>query len=266
MIPVIIKIGPVTIYSFGVLMALAFLAGGWILKRELERRCFEAPSELASSMVFWAAIGGLGGARVLFILENWTEFLGNPLSFIFSGAGFVWYGGLIGGLLSVSLFVRAKGIPWLIAADCAAPALAVAYAVGRIGCHVAGDGDWGTITTAPWGVAYTNAVVGWNYPPGVNVHPTPLYEMAESLLIFGFLQAWSKKKLAPGRLFWMYLALASLARFGVEFWRINPKVLAGLTEAQLFAVALFLVGGYLYLNPPRFAASSPLIAGREKKR
>ena len=228
-------------------MALAALSAAWVVHLELKRRGYNP--ELASSMVFAAAIGGLLGARILFIVEEWHAFLRSPWDFIFTGAGFTWYGGFLGGVLGVSWVVKKNKIPWLIGADIAAPALAIAYGVGRLGCHVAGDGDWGTVTDAPWGVAYTNAIIGWvdpstgiPYPPGVRVHPTPVYEFLESVIIFGTLWAVRKKEYAPGTLFWLYLALAGLARLIVEFWRVNPVFAVGLTEAQWFSMLIMIVG------------------------
>jgi len=247
MLPILFQFGPLTIYSFGVFMALAALAAAWVVQAELKRNGYNP--ELASTMVFAAAIGGLVGARILFIVEDWSNFLRSPWDYIFTGAGFTWYGGFLGGVLGVTWVVRKNNIPWLKAADIAAPALAIAYGVGRLGCHVAGDGDWGTVTNVPWGVAYTNAVIGWvdpstgiPYPPGVRVHPTPIYEFLESVLIFGILWVLRKKEYAPGTLFWLYLALSGLARLAVEFWRLNPVVGLGLTEAQWFGGAMIFVG------------------------
>jgi phosphatidylglycerol---prolipoprotein diacylglyceryl transferase len=256
MMPILFQIGPLTIYSFGALMALAALTAAWATHAELKRNGYNP--ELASTMVFAAAVGGLLGARILFILEDWSNFLRSPGAFIFTGAGFTWYGGFLGGVLAVSWVVRKHKIPWLKAADIAAPALAIAYGVGRLGCHVAGDGDWGTVTGVPWGVAYTNAIIGWvdpttgiPYPPGVRVHPTPIYEFLESLIIFGILWTVRKKAYPPGTLFWLYLALAGLARLVVEFWRLNPAVALGLTEAQWFSVLMIVIGSFLLLRARR---------------
>jgi phosphatidylglycerol:prolipoprotein diacylglycerol transferase len=228
-------------------MALAAVAAAWVVQAELKRNGYNP--ELASTMVFAAAIGGLVGARILFIVEDWSNFLRSPLSYIFTGAGFTWYGGFLGGVLGVTWVVLKNKIPWLKAADIAAPALAVGYGIGRLGCHVAGDGDWGTVTTVPWGVAYTNAIIGWvdpstgiPYPPGVRVHPTPIYEFLESAIIFGILWSLRKKEYAPGTMFWLYLALSGLARLVVEFWRLNPVFALGLTEAQWFGVLMIFVG------------------------
>lgn len=227
-------------------MALAALAAAWVVHSELKRHGFDP--ELASTMIFAAAIGGLIGARLLFIAEEWGNFLHSPMQYIFTGAGFTWYGGFLGGAAAVSWVARKNKIPWLVAADIGAPALALAYGIGRIGCHVAGDGDWGIVTDVPWGVAYTNAIVGWAdpqtgipYPPGVRVHPTPIYEFLESLLIFTIL--WKlRRRYAPGTIAWLYLFLAGLARFVVEFWRINPTFAAGLSEAQWFSLAIMVIG------------------------
>jgi phosphatidylglycerol---prolipoprotein diacylglyceryl transferase len=259
MYPVLFHFGPVTIYSFGAFMALAALFAAWVVYAELKRRGYNP--ELASTMVFAAAIGGLLGARALFIAEEWSSFLRSPWEFIFTGAGFTWYGGFLGGALGVSWVVKKNKIPWLIAADIAAPALAIAYGVGRLGCHVAGDGDWGAVTDVPWGVAYTRAIIGWvdpstgvPYPPGVRVHPTPIYEFLESLIVFGVLWALRKRPYAPGTQFWLYLALAGLARLLVEFWRINPALALGLTEAQWFSIAMIIVGVWQLFRTGRLKA------------
>jgi len=260
MLPVLFQIGPITVYSFGAFMALAALSAAWVVHLELKTKGYQP--ELASTMVFAAAVGGLIGARVLFILEEWSAFVRSPWDLIFTGAGFTWYGGFLGGILAVSWVVRKNHIPWLVGADIAAAALAIAYGVGRIGCHVAGDGDWGTVTTVPWGVAYTNAIVGWVHPmtgvpyaPGVRVHPTGIYEFIESVIVFGILWSLRKKNYPAGTLFWLYLVLAGVARFVVEFWRVNPVIGLGMTEAQWFSLVMIAIGVWRTmasgLNPRR---------------
>jgi phosphatidylglycerol:prolipoprotein diacylglycerol transferase len=255
MYPILFRFGPLTIYSFGALMAVAALAAAWVIRAELKRR--KHNPDIASSMVLAAAIGGLIGARLLFIVEEWNNFLAAPLNYIFTGAGFTWYGGFFGGVLAVSWVIKKNNIPWLVGADIAAPALALAYGVGRLGCHVAGDGDWGTVTDVPCGVAYTNAIVGWAdpntgipYPPGVRVHPTPIYEFIGGVLAFGILWSLRKKNYLPGTLAWLYLILTGITRFLVEFWRINPAAAFGLSEAQLFSLALVMLGVVLLLMRP----------------
>jgi phosphatidylglycerol:prolipoprotein diacylglycerol transferase len=247
MYPILFKIGPFTVYSFGALMALAALSSGWVVWLELKRCRYN--EEFASTVVLAAAVGGLIGARVLFILEDWSHFVLSPWDFIFSGAGFTWYGGMLGGALAVTWAVRREGIPWLRAADMSAPALALAYGIGRLGCHVAGDGDWGTISDVPWAVAYTNAIIGWvhpytgiPYPPGARVHPTSIYEFIQAVAVFAVLWPLRKKSYPDGTMFWLYLILAGAARFGVEFWRLNPVIALGMTEAQWFSLILALAG------------------------
>ncbi|MBM4298926.1 MAG: prolipoprotein diacylglyceryl transferase [Deltaproteobacteria bacterium] len=253
MYPIIFQLGPITVYSFGAFMALAALSAGWILSLELKRHNYN--TELASTIVFATAVGGLIGARLLFIVEEWQGFLAAPWRYIFTGAGFTWYGGFFGGAIAGWWVLKKNNIPALIGFDIGAPALALAYGVGRIGCHVAGDGDWGAVTDMAWGVAYTNAIVGWAdpntgipYPPGVLVHPTPIYEFLQGALVFAILWSLRKKNLAPGTIAWFYLILASSMRFIVEIWRINPAVGFGLSEAQWFSAALVLLGGTLLIR------------------
>jgi phosphatidylglycerol:prolipoprotein diacylglycerol transferase len=124
----------------------------------------------------------------------------------------------------------------------AVPALAIGYAVGRLGCQLAGDGDWGKETTLPWGMAYPYAVVGWDKPPGVRVHPTPVYESLAYFAIFAFLWRKRLEPAPPGTLFAWYLLLTGIARFLVEFVRTNPVIAFGLTQAQLASLALAVLG------------------------
>jgi phosphatidylglycerol:prolipoprotein diacylglycerol transferase len=246
MYPVLFQFGPVTIYSYGVMMALGFLAAGWALGKEL-RRCGKDPN-LASTFVLWAAVGGLMGARLLFIVEEWRAFLSDPWPLLFSGSGFVWYGGLIGGIVGVTLCIHRYGLFWGEMMDAVAPAISLGHGIGRIGCHLAGDGDWGPPTTLPWGVAYPNAIVGWNFPPDVRVHPTPLYETAVYLLIFAFLWSRRTKSPEPGTQFGWYLVLASAARFFLEFVRVNPSWLWGFSQAQLISIFLVIAGAFLLMR------------------
>ena len=262
MYPVLFQIGPFTIHSLGLFWALGALCAGWMVQLELKRYRFNP--ELASSLVAAAAIGGLIGARLLLILEEWSSFIRSPWDFIFSGAGFSWYGGLLGGVLAVTWVVQRHGIPWLKAADISAPAAALAYGIGRIGCFLAGDATWGKITDVPWAMAFPNAVFGWinpltgvPYPPGVRVHPTQLYELIQSLIVFGILWPLRKKGYPEGTIFWLYLILAGSMRFAVEFLRANPVIALGMTEYQWISLALVLVGGYLVYRERISATERP---------
>ncbi len=237
------SIGPITLYTFGAMMGLGFLVASNLIARELGRHGDDP--QIGSSILLAAAVGGIVGARAWAIMNEWQLFVADPASALFSGAGFVWYGGLVGGTLSVTFVFRRHGIAWLRGADCVAPGLVLGQAIGRIGCHLAGDGDWGSVTQVPWGVAYSNAIIGWPHPPGVLVHPTPLYEFAAYTAIFGFLWMWRKRARIDGEMFALYLMMAPAARFVIEFFRINPRVFYGLTQAQLFSVALIASGGIL---------------------
>ncbi|HKA52383.1 MAG TPA: prolipoprotein diacylglyceryl transferase [Candidatus Binatia bacterium] len=267
MYPVLVHVGPVTIYSYGVMMALGFLAGGWALSRELQRQGKDP--DFASTLILWAAVGGLSGARLLFLTEDWPAFLADPWSFVFTGAGFTWYGGLIGGVAAVTWCVWRHGLSWLEVMDAAAPAIALGHGIGRIGCHLSGDGDWGPPTTLPWGVTYTHAIVGWNFPPGVRVHPSALYETMAYVLVFAIL--WSRRSTPhrTGTLFWTYLLLAGVARFLLEFVRVNPPLLFELSQAQVISVCLVAVAAVMLIarreEHPPVAASLPRLA-REKRR
>lgn len=256
MYPEIITIGPITLYSFGAMMGLGFLLAAKIAGRELDRHGYD--DEIASSLLFATAVGGIVGSRVWAIFNDWSLVTSSPFEALFGGAGFVWYGGLVGGALAATLVFRRHGIPWLVGADCIAPGLALGQALGRIGCHLAGDGDWGAVTTVPWGVAYRDAIIGWPYAEGVLVHPTPLYEAAAYTLIFALLWATRRRWNSRGSIFALYLLSAPAARFLIEFYRINPPVLGGLTQAQLFSIGLVSAGALLmWAARRRDAASFP---------
>lgn len=240
MYPIIFKLGPFTVYSFGVLMALGFYCASLATATEYKRR--GGDPEPMWNLVVWIFVAGLVGSRVLSLLNDPMAVVRDPLHEILSGAGFVWYGGLIGGIVAAFVLSGRYGVPFGTLVDCAAPGLAIGQAIGRIGCHIAGDGDWGVVTDGPWGVAYTRAIVGWDYPPGVRVHPTPLYEATAYGSLFLLLWTWRKRNPPEGTLFGIYLMGSSAARFAVEFLRVNPKIALGLTQAQWIAFLLFGTG------------------------
>jgi phosphatidylglycerol:prolipoprotein diacylglycerol transferase len=256
MIPVLFRLGPLTVYSFGLMMALGFLAADCVIRLEGRRRGLN--SEYSSSMVVAAAAAGIAGSRIYAILDDLPAYLADPKMMIFSGSGFVFYGGMIGGILGAYLVSRWYRVSFGVTMDMAAPALAIGQSIGRLGCQLAGDGDWGLPSTIPWAMSYPKAIVGWNadtvlklddnyrlvsgFFPGVRVHPAPVYE---SLLYAGvFMILWSMRKTSypAGRLIYWYMVLAGAARFVVEFVRINPRVFHGLSEAQLIAVVMMIVG------------------------
>lgn len=238
-------VGPLTLYSFGLMMAVAFWVAAWITQKGLEQRGLKG--DFAWTIMGWAVAGGLGGAKLWAILEDPGDFLAHPITTVFSGSGWVWFGGLLGGTAAVSYAIWRAGLSWLVVVDCIAPALALGHAIGRVGCQLAGDGDWGKVTTVPWGMAYPQAIVGWPHPPGVVVHPTPIYEMLAYLAVFAVLWRMRRRPHADGALLWWYLVLACGARFVIELWRINPPVALGLSMAQLTSLALMALGAWRLL-------------------
>jgi phosphatidylglycerol:prolipoprotein diacylglycerol transferase len=247
MVPVLLHLGPLTIYTFGAMMALGFLIAGYVVSVELERKGLDP--EHAWSIVLWAAIGGIAGSRILAIVADWRSFLAHPLASLLSGSGFVWYGGLIGGFASVTAFLRYWKLPWLRVVDTIAPGLAIGQAIGRIGCQVSGDGDWGKPTTLPWGMRYPDAIVGWEswvresgLPADVRVHPAPVYETLAYSAIFVLLWKLRRRGLADGSMLWAYLATSAVARFAIEAVRVEPVLAGGLTQAQWIAIPLGAVG------------------------
>jgi phosphatidylglycerol---prolipoprotein diacylglyceryl transferase len=254
LIPDVLHIGPLPIHIFGICLAVAFLASGKIAELEFERRGW--PAAIASSALLYAAIGGLAGSRLWVIVESFGDFLANPLDYLYTGKGFVFYGGLLGGAAAVTWVFRRHGIAWLAGADAVAPAIAVGQAIGRIGCQLSGDGDWGSETDLPWGMAYPYAVVGWPYPPGVRVHPTPVYETILYTITFAILWRLRRRPHPDGAILGWYLILTGTARFFVEFVRVEPIVAFGLTSAQVMGLVLVPIGTALVLAPRRWQTAA----------
>lgn len=236
MMPVLFHVGSVPVYAFGVLMSLAFLVAGYVMQRDFARK--HEPRDLAWEIVGFGVVGGLLGARLHQALYHWSEFVAHPLGFVTGQSGLVWYGGVLGGVVATIWPIRRAGVSYASALDTGALGLTIGLAIGRIGCHLSGDGDWGTPTDLPWGVAYTNGTAHWPYPPGIAVHPAALYEMATLLVIFGLLLRLRAHVAPAGALFAIYLLLSGLTRFLVEFVRTNPPVLLGLSEAQWTSIVL----------------------------
>ena len=227
----------VSIKSFGVVFALAFLSCGLLVARRL--RELGRPVDWAYEIVFAALVGGIVGARGYFVIQNYSEVKGHLLSSIFSGSGLIWYGGAIGGAIGVIAWMRWRGALELVMFDMCATALALGYALGRIGCQVSGDGDYGIRSSLPWAMGYPHGTVPT--PPGVTVQPTPIYETVAMGLV-AFLLWRLRDRVRPGVVIALYCLLSGLERFLVEFVRRNKEVLAGLTSAQLESVVLMIVG------------------------
>lgn len=227
----------ISIKSFGVVFALGFLACGLLVARRL--RELERPVDWAYEIVFAALVGGLVGARGYFLIQNYGEVKGHLFSSVFSGSGLVWYGGAIGGAIGVLAWMRWRRVLELRMLDMAATALALGYAIGRIGCQVSGDGDYGIRSSLPWAMGYPHGTVPT--PPGVRVQPTPIYEtLAMGLVAYLLWQL--RDRVRPGVVIALYCVLSGLERFLVEFIRRNHEVLAGLTAPQLESIGLAIAG------------------------
>jgi phosphatidylglycerol---prolipoprotein diacylglyceryl transferase len=223
-----------SIKTFGLFFALNFAAWGLLAARRLKE--LGKPVDWAYEIVAAALIGGLVGARGYWLAQNHGSLrLGN----IFGGTGLIWYGGLLGGIVAVLAWAKWRGFFTLALVDMAGPALALGYAIGRIGCQVSGDGDYGKAWSGPWAMGYPNGTVPT--APGETVHPTPIYETLVMGLAAFFL--WQlRDRVRPGVLFALYLVIAGTERFLIEFIRRNEDVALGLTAAQLESLSLFAVG------------------------
>jgi phosphatidylglycerol:prolipoprotein diacylglycerol transferase len=225
------------IKTFGVMFAFGFLAAGAVIARRLKE--LGKPVDWAYEIVFAALLGGLIGARLYYLLQHTDQFSEDPLGSLFGGTGLVWYGGAIGGALAVILWSRRRGMFGLALLDLCAVPLALGYAIGRVGCQISGDGDYGKESDLPWAMGYPNGTVPTD--PGVEVHPTPIYET----LAMG-LAAWVmwryRDRVRPGILFAWYLVAAGVERFLVEFVRRNEDAALGLTTAQIESLVMFAAG------------------------
>ena len=227
----------ISIKTFGVTFALGFLACGFVIARRL--RELQRPVDWAYELVFVALVGGLVGARGYYVLQNYSQVKHDLLKSIFSGAGLIWYGGAIGGAIGVFLWMRFRKALELKILDMCATVLALGYGIGRIGCQVSGDGDYGIRSSLPWAMGYPHGTVPT--PPGVRVQPTPIYETVSMCLLAYFL--WQlRDRVRPGVIFALYLLFSGLERFLVEFIRRNKEVFVGLTAAQIESVLAMLVG------------------------
>jgi phosphatidylglycerol:prolipoprotein diacylglycerol transferase len=237
MYPDILKIGPFTLHSFGLMAMLGFLIPTLIMRREFRR--INIDPEFSSTIAVAAIIGGFIGARLYYIIEYWQEFLKEPKAFIFSGAGLVWYGGFIGGALAVMWVIWRYKQPFWKVVDVIAPLLLLGQSFGRMGCLLAADGDYGPPSDVPWAMAFPKGVV----PTNELVHPTPLYDIMLLMTAFAILWKIRRRQFALGTMFGFYLIAVGVGRFTTEFWRTTPKLAFGwMTLAQMISIAMVLAG------------------------
>jgi len=236
--------------TFGLMLWLAAVTAGVVLDRAFKRAKIQAD---AIGMVAVAVVAGIIGAKLWHVLDTPSEFHEIGWGVLWDSAGFAWFGGLTFGIGALVFQGWRAKIGALRILDLAAPAAAIGYGVGRIGCFLSGDGCYGIPTNLPWGMAFPNGIE----PTFVRVHPTPLYELAAGLLIGWWLWTRGRKHRPTGWILGEYLVLTGLARFLVEFIRRNPKVLWGLSNAQLASAGSALVGIAVLFWAARQTASKP---------
>jgi phosphatidylglycerol---prolipoprotein diacylglyceryl transferase len=241
MIPYL-HIGPLSLPTFGLMVATALMCSAYILQKDFERRGWAAD---AYSMITIAGVAGMIGAKLYHLMETPAEFFADPWPLLFSRTGFAWFGGFLGGFAAMLYAGRRAKLPMLEFLDACSPAAAIGYGIGRIGCLLSGDGDYGIPTSLPWGMSFPNGVV----PTMERVHPTPLYEFFVWVAIGAWL--WNRgaklarESRAPGKIFCYYLMLTGLARFLVEIIRINPRSFFGMSNAQTMGAVSVIVGAAL---------------------
>lgn len=245
-----IHVGRFSIGTFGIMLWLAAVAACWMLHRNFRRWKIDAD---AVGIVAIVTVAGVIGAKLWHVFESPHLLMQDPAGLIFDRAGFAWFGGLVAGILALWWQGRSAKLRGLTMLDLAAPAAAIGYGVGRIGCLTSGDGDYGTPTSLPWGMSFPHGLV----PTTQHVHPTPIYELIAALFIAWILWRRSTPQ-APkpmGQITGEYLILTGIARFLVEFIRINPKLYWGMSNAQVASLGSIVAGALLILWARRYAAA-----------
>ena len=228
------------------MFALGFLAAGAVIARRF--RELGKPVDWAYEMMFAALVGGLVGSRVYYIVQNYSAVKNDIVGSLFSGSGLVWYGGVIGGALAVLAWGYWRGMLNRQLLDVACIPLALGYAIGRIGCQLSGDGDYGISSSLPWAMGYPHGTVPT--PSGVTVQPTPIYETVAMGLVAWWLWR-NRDSFAPGILFAAYLLSSGVERLLVEFIRRNHEVALGLTAPQWESIVIAAFGGGVLVHAVR---------------
>lgn len=277
-----IHIGPLTLGTYGLMVAIGLICAFFILRADFERRKVPADAE---AIIGITGLAGLVGSRLYHLLQSPSEFFADPWSQLFSTMGFAFVGAIIGGFLALLLLAKRFRMSPLLMLDAASPAAAMGYGIGRIGCLLSGDGDYGVPTSLPWGMSFPNGLV----PTDQRVHPTPIYELLAACFIAWILwrigavqiraqhereEALARMRaaspptasltadagtaamdrrasyvggLGTGEVFATYLVLTGAARFLVEFIRINPRSFFGMSNAQAASLASVIGGVALWL-------------------
>lgn len=271
MIP-FLHIGSLSIPTFGLMVASAMVCAYFLLRADVLRRGL-APDKtsaaaMAEAFIAVPCLSGIVGAKLYHELQSPAEFFAHPFQQFFSQYGFAWFGGLIAGFAAYLLLARIRKIPVLEMLDAGSAAAALGYGIGRIGCLLSGDGDYGTPTSLPWGMSFPNGLV----PTTARVHPTPVYELLAACLIAWFLWRWGRHQIATsaarpsalvarsGTVFAAYLVLTGLERFLIEFIRINPRTFLGMSNAQTAGLLSIIVGTALWWHLAHHSIAEPVPA------
>ena len=284
MYPILFEYKTLQISSYGLMLMITFLMCNYLLRKYL--KSINKDPKIGDDIIFYAAFGGILGSKIYYLLEraifysDYSNIYGMSnifkgmiqldVSLVFSGinqfgSGLVFLGGLIGGMLTVTYYVRKNNLEWLVVADWVAPYLALGHAIGRIGCFLVGD-CYGTYCTFPWGITFPKGLppttfesFRYNYPEVFNsegfqsiyalgdviyVHPTQLYESFLYALIFFYLFQIREKNALKGLIMLEYLFLVGLSRFLIEFIRLNPDYYLGLSGAQFISLFMILISTY----------------------
>jgi phosphatidylglycerol:prolipoprotein diacylglycerol transferase len=249
--------GPFTLHTYGLLLAVAFLAGLWVASRQAKRAGLDA--NRVTDMAVWVLIAGLVGAKLMLLVVDWKRYstgTGFELLSLFQSGG-VFYGGLLGGIAMAIWYARRYALPGWPTADVLAPGVVIGQAIGRLGCFAAGC-CYGKPTSVPWAVTFTDtyAMRHTGTPIDTALHPSQLYESLACFLIFAFLLWLAPRKRFQGQVVLAYAVLYSVARFGLEFFRGDPDrgMILGLSTSQAVAVVLVLAAAFLF---PRLRRQKP---------
>ena len=232
------------------MVALAMVVAYFVLRADLARRGIGADPE---TLIAIPCLAGILGAKFYHVLESPSEFFADPWHELFSQFGFAWFGGLIAGFAAFVWLARRSSAPLIEMLDAGSPAAAIGYGVGRIGCFLSGDGDYGIPTSLPWGMSFPNGLV----PTDQRVHPTPIYEFLAACAIAWWLWRMGSRRIAvaesgsgviasQGEIFAAYLVTTGVARFLVEFIRINPRSFLGMSNAQAVSAVSVVAGAVLW--------------------
>ena len=195
------------------------------------------PGIVAPTLVLAVAFGLLG-SKLSTLIENWAQYSTSPLEVFTPWGGMSYLGGFLLAAAAIYLYLRAQSVPFLRFCDAAAPSLMIGYGIARMGCQLSGDGDYGAPTGLPWGMSYPNGTV----PTLEKVHPAPVYETLVSFALFALLWRLRQRARRDGWLFSLYLVVSGTERFLVEFIRLNPRWVLGMTQAQMISLVLIASG------------------------